>query len=101
MDSMSKRALMKSNSFRLLKPDYTETEMRAMKNFMIAGTIYLAAALFQPSFAPAEQSTGGKLKESVHNVQDKACETVNGKLQCAPKKIKHKAGDKMDELKKK
>jgi uncharacterized protein YjbJ (UPF0337 family) len=96
----TKRALMNSNSFKFLKPDYSEAEMKAMKNFMIAGTIYLGAALLQPSLAPADQTTGEKAKETVHNVQDKTCEMINGKLQCAGKKIKHKVGDKVDSLKK-
>ena len=38
-------------------------------------------------------------KETVRDAQDKACETINGKLECAPKKMKHKARTLKDKTK--
>lgn len=55
----------------------------------------------------AASDTGKALKKTGRKVQDKTCEWVDGKMQCAGKKVKHKmqnvgdeAKDKMDDLKK-
>jgi hypothetical protein len=37
-------------------------------------------------------------KKTVRDVKDKTCEMVNGKMQCAGKKIKHKAQDAVDDI---
>ncbi|MBX2994249.1 MAG: DUF1328 domain-containing protein [Bdellovibrionaceae bacterium] len=36
-------------------------------------------------------------KKTVRNVKDKTCEMVNGKMECAVKKVKHKAENAVDE----
>jgi gas vesicle protein len=38
------------------------------------------------------------VKKAVRNTKDKTCELVNGKLECAAKKMKHKAENAADNL---
>jgi hypothetical protein len=40
-----------------------------------------------------------KVKSSYRNVEDRACEMINGKMECAGKKIKHKIKNGSDEIK--
>lgn len=67
------------------------------KNFIIT-----MLALAFSSFSFAEETTLEKVntsknkavdsvKEGYRNIEDKVCETVNGKSKCIGKKIKHKA----------
>lgn len=42
--------------------------------------------------------TGKAIKKSARNVKDKTCEMVNGKLECAGKKLKHRAKNAADEI---
>lgn len=81
--------------------------------------IALATAPLFSTLAWAEETTGEKVgevasdtkkavKKGVRNMKDATCEMVNGKMECAGKKLKHKAqnagdeiGDKADDVKKK
>jgi hypothetical protein len=47
----------------------------------------------------AAQDTSKEIKKGSHRVQEKACEMVNGKLQCLPEKAKHRASEASDEVK--
>jgi len=40
-----------------------------------------------------------KTKKGVHKMEDKGCEMVNGKMECAGKKMKHKANEAVDATK--
>ena len=48
----------------------------------------------------AAKDTGRAVKKGARKVKDKTCEMVNGKMDCAAKKLKHKAqnvGDKIED----
>lgn len=85
---------------------------------MLLSTYFLPAAgsallIFLVHFSPwstAQETTREKVEEvgqdtkkvtkrTVRNVQDKACEMVNGKLECAKEKIKNKSKNAADEIK--
>jgi len=55
------------------------------------------------SMAETYDDAKNKTKEAYRKVKDEACEMVNGKLECAKQKIKHKAknikDDANDEIK--
>lgn len=49
--------------------------------------------------AEAAQDAKKTVRKGARNVKDKTCELVNGKMECAGKKLKHKAQNVGDEVK--
>ncbi|MGZ3710703.1 MAG: hypothetical protein ACXVBE_03065 [Bdellovibrionota bacterium] len=45
------------------------------------------------------QDAGKSIRKGARKVKDKTCELVNGKMNCAVKKLKHKAQNAGDEVK--
>jgi hypothetical protein len=83
-----------------------------MKNKILTMTL-LGAALgfgFSPIYARAADDTMGEkaqeavkdtgraMKKGARSVKDKTCELANGKMECAGKKLKHKAKNTMDKV---
>ena len=80
-----------------------------MKKWMIA--LPLIWSMFSPNYILlADDSVGDHVKEGasdvkkevkkgVRSAKDKTCEMVNGKMECAAKKLKHKAQNVGDEVK--
>ena len=84
----------------------------------VSKMIVVAMLGLSANFALAEETVGEKMKEAgrdtkksikkgYRSAKDKACEMVNGKLECAGDKIKHGAqnikdevDDKVDDIKK-
>lgn len=78
---------------------------------MFKATIMSAILGISPVFiALAETTTGEKVGEAMEDTakgakkmgraaSDKACEMINGKLECAGKKLVHKAKNAKDEIK--
>lgn len=70
--------------------------------------VSLATVAFTAGASTAfAESVGTTAKKGVRDVKDKTCEMVNGKMECAAKKLGHKmnnasdkAADKMEEVKK-
>jgi ABC-type cobalt transport system substrate-binding protein len=73
-------------------------------------TLALGFGLSFGTFSGADESATETVKEEARdvkknskqawrNTKDEACEMVNGKMECAGKKIKHKAQNAGDELK--
>lgn len=69
----------------------------------------LSASVIAVSVVIAEESAGEKARETIsetkketkkvyRSAKDKACEMVNGKLQCAGDKVKHKIENLKDEV---
>lgn len=46
----------------------------------------------------AAKDTGRAVKKGARAVQDKSCELVNGKMECAGKKLKNKAKNTVDKV---
>ncbi len=78
-----------------------------MKKLAVATMLCIG---FSGTFAHAEETTLEKaetvknkaadsVKKTVRSVGDKTCETINGKLECAAKQVKHSAQDGMDATK--
>jgi type II secretory pathway pseudopilin PulG len=68
----------------------------------------MIAASSMPAFAEdsvkqdvkeAAQDTGKAMKKAGRKVKDETCEMVNGKMECAAKKMKHKVQNAADEAK--
>ena len=90
-----------------------------MKKRNLFVTALFAATMALSVIATAEETTMEKIgtatskgtdnvKKGVRNAKDKGCEMMNGKMECAGKKLKHKVqngtdtlGTKVDEVKKK
>ncbi len=81
-----------------------------MKNILkvTLATFALSTALYALP-ARSEETVGEKMneaasdtkkavKKSARKVKDKTCELVNGKMECAGKKLKHKAQNVGDEV---
>ena len=47
----------------------------------------------------ATQDAGKHIKKGARKVKDETCEMVNGKMECAAKKLKHKVKNGADEVK--
>ncbi len=72
--------------------------------------LLLTLSLFtMANFAQADQSMKAKVKEAgndaaratkqgVRDVKDKTCEMVNGKMECAAQKVKHKVQQGADKV---
>ena len=82
------------------------TVVKWLETVMLASTLALGFA----SFSNAEETVKDKTveagkdlkknaKQAGRNVKDEACEMVNGKMECAGKKIKHKTQNAVDEVK--
>ncbi len=78
--------------------------MTLMK-FALAGLVAVAVV---PAFAAdsvkedvkeAAHDTGKAMKKAGRKVKDETCEMVNGKMECAAKKAKHKIQNAADEIK--
>jgi hypothetical protein len=84
-----------------------------MKQRAIILGIILAAFSAGPMHAMAEENTADKvvsetgeaardtgkvIKKKARAAKDKGCEMVNGKMDCAAKKLKHKAQNAKDEV---
>jgi hypothetical protein len=66
-------------------------------NYKTMAAVGAAAALmafavtgFAEEPAKTMDKAGHRMEEAANTVEDKTCETVNGKVQCAGKKMKHK-----------
>lgn len=85
-----------------------------MKRFATSTLIFMmyfiSAAHAEPTMAGKAENAANKttdaVKKTVRDAQDKACEVVNGKVECAAKKAKHSvqnaadaAATKADEIK--
>ena len=53
-----------------------------------------SASPLTTAMSRAEKTT----KKGLRQMKDEACELINGKLECAPQKLKHKAQDIKDEM---
>jgi hypothetical protein len=82
------------------------TVVKWLETVVLASTFALGFA----SFSNAEETVKDKTvetgkdfkknaKQAGRNVKDEACEMVNGKMECAGKKIKHKTQNAVDEVK--
>lgn len=89
-----------------------------MKKFLLSAmALSFAFALHLPAYAndetvgekvqEAASDAGKNIKKGARAVKDKTCHLVNGKMQCAAQKLKHKAqnagdeiSDKVDDIKK-
>jgi hypothetical protein len=74
----------------------------------VMGVFAMASVVMVAEFQATGESAGTAAKKTVRKVEDKACEMVNGKLECIGKKAKHKiqntkdeAQDKVNEMKEK
>lgn len=80
----------------------------------ILSTLMILGMAFAAPIAHANDDKGTTMKEDIKEgardvkknvkkgaraVSDKTCEMVNGKMECAAKKLKHKAQNGMDEVK--
>ncbi len=75
-----------------------------MKMMMIAALLMAAPAFAaEPTVKDSAVETGKDLKKSAkkgwNKVKDETCTMVNGKMECAAKKMKHKAEDVGNEVK--
>lgn len=59
----------------------------------------LAAETVGEKAGEAYQDTKKNTKQAYRNMKDKACEMVNGKMECAGQKLKNKAKNAADEVK--
>ncbi len=57
------------------------------------------AAEVKEDIKEGAQDTKKAVRKQARVVKDKACELVNGKMECAGKKLKHRAQDMGDEVK--
>lgn len=78
-----------------------------MKNKILAAALFGALIGFAPAYSFADNTVGEKAEEAANDtgravkkgaraVQDKSCELVNGKMECAGKKLKNKAKNAVD-----
>jgi hypothetical protein len=82
--------------------------MKSFKKMFLASVV---AVTFTAGLSTAVAETvGGSVKEvgrdiskstkkGVRHVKDKTCEMVNGKMECAARKVGHKIGNGVDEVK--
>lgn len=78
---------------------------------MMAGSVYAddqktvsekaseAAGNAAAATKEAAQDTGKAIKKGGRAAADKTCEMINGKMECAAKKVKHKVQNAADEVK--
>ena len=78
-----------------------------MLNFTLAHSIPVFAEDVGTNVNEAAKDTKKAVRKGARKVRDKTCEMVDGKLNCAAKKLKHKVqnagddvSDKVDDLKK-
>jgi hypothetical protein len=80
------------------------------KLFILTAFALSTGLMYVPATVLAEETTTEKVKEQGRDVkkglkkmarkaEDKVCETVNGKLECAAKKVKHGVENAADEVK--
>lgn len=61
------------------------------------GVLAMASVVMVAEFQATGESVGTATNKTVRKVEDKTCEMVNGKLECAGKKAKHKLQNAKDE----
>lgn len=76
--------------------------MKLIKSFLVAGIISSTSLAFADVENTAKETIKDVKKEAkkaAHRVDEKACEMVNGKMECLGKKIKNRATEVKDEVK--
>lgn len=63
------------------------------------GSVVHAETSIGKDVKEATQDAGKAVKKGVRKVKDETCEMVNGKMECAAKKVKHKIQNGVDEVK--
>ncbi|UYL09352.1 hypothetical protein B9G69_002045 [Bdellovibrio sp. SKB1291214] len=66
---------------------------------LLFGTSYSVANDVKESVKETAQDAKKTVKKGTHRVQEEGCEMVNGKMECAGKKIKNRATEVKDEVK--
>lgn len=66
---------------------------------MLLAPVSFSHADVKESVKEGAQDAKKALKKGAHRVEEKVCETVDGKLQCFPKKVKNRAEEVKDEVK--
>jgi len=76
--------------------------MKLIKSLLVAGIIGSTSFAFAGVETSAKETIKDVKKEAkkaAHRVDEKACEMVNGKMECLGKKIKNRATEVKDEVK--
>ncbi|QDK44938.1 hypothetical protein DOM22_07060 [Bdellovibrio sp. ZAP7] len=66
---------------------------------LLLGTSYSFANDIKETAKEAAQDTKKNFKKGANRVEEAGCEMVNGKMECAGKKIKNRAGEVKEEVK--
>ena len=76
--------------------------MKLVNSLILTATFTMSPVAFagvETSTKEVVQDVKKEAKKAAHRVEEKACETVNGKLECAGKKIKNRASEVKEEVK--
>lgn len=77
--------------------------MKFLTSLVMAGLLFNTSFAFANDVKEAAKETAQDVKKSakkgVHRAEETGCEMVNGKMECAGKKIKNRATEVKDEVK--